>query len=112
MEFSESWSEQIKRKDSVYVGGAWFPCQKFCTNSSSLDLFTEKLLYRCHEPVECMNVEFARYAVMFSHNCQILLTCTVASAPESLLRGPDRKKPVLLAVNQSARFTRIPGRKK
>ena len=71
------------RKDSVYVGGAGFPCQKFCTNSSSLDLFTEKLLYRCHEPVECMNVEFARLQWSFLIHFQTLLTCAVASGPES-----------------------------
>ena len=28
----------------VYVGGAGFPCQKLCTNSSSLHLCTEKLV--------------------------------------------------------------------
>ena len=100
------------RKDSVYVGEAGFPCQKFCTNSSSLDLFTEKLLYRCHEPVECMNVEFSRYAVRFSRAFSDFVDVRCRERCGILLRGPDRKKPDRLAANQSARFARIPDRQK
>ena len=106
------------RKDSV-GGGAGFPCQKFRTNSSSLDLFTEKLLYRCHEPVECMNVEFARHVVKFSHTFSdfVDVRCRersgiLAERSGILLRGPDRKEPDRLAANQSARFAGIPDRKK
>ena len=100
------------RKDYVYVGGAGFPCQKFCTNSSSLNWFTEKLLYRCHEPVECMNVEFARHAVKFSYTFSDFVDLRCRERSGILLRGPDRKKTDRLAANQSTRFTRIPDRKK
>ena len=58
-----------------------------------------------------MNVEFARYAVKFSH----ALSRAVRNPPERsgiLLRGPDRKKPDRLAANQSTRFARIPDHKK
>ena len=82
------------RKDSVYVGGAaGFPCQNFCTNSSSLDLFTEKLLYRCHDPVECMNVEFARLQWSFLIHFQTLLTYAAVSGPESCwaVRNPSER---------------------
>ena len=40
------------------------------------------------------------------------MTCADVSGPESLLRGPDRKKLDRLAANQSAaHFPRIPDRK-
>ena len=64
-----------------------------------------------------MNVEFARYAVKFSRAFSdfVDVRCRersgiLLSGPES--RGPDRKKPDRLAANQSARFARIPDRKK
>ena len=67
--FQKSWSKQSKRKVHVLnlENILFTSVKRTCTNSPSLELFTEKLFYVCHEPVECMNVEFARYAVMFSH---------------------------------------------
>ena len=73
--------------------------------------FTEKLLYRCHERVECMNVEFARRAMKFSHTSSGFVDVRCRERSGILLRGPDRKKPDRLAANQSARFPRIPDRK-
>ena len=60
----------------------------------------------------CMNVEFARYAVMFSHAFSDFVDVCCHKRSGILLRGPDCKKPDRLAANQSARFARILDRKK
>ena len=59
-----------------------------------------------------MNVEFPSYAVMFSHAFSDFVDVRCREQSGILLRGPDRKKPDRLAANQSARFARIPDRKK
>ena len=59
-----------------------------------------------------MNVEFARYAVMRSHAFSDFADVRCRERSGILLRGPVPKKPDRLAANQSARFARIPDRKK
>ena len=60
-----------------------------------------------------MNVEFARHAVKrISHTFSDFVDVRCRERSGILLRSPDRKKPDRLAANQSARFARIPDRKK
>ena len=112
VEFSKSWNEQSKRK--VHDSDLEKIClRRWSGVSLSKVLYKqleswfvwEKLLYRCHELVECMNVNSLVMQWSFLIHLQTLVTCAVTS-------GPDRKKMDRLAANQSACFARIPDRKK
>ena len=59
-----------------------------------------------------MNVEFARYAVMFSRAFSDFVGVRCRERSGILLSGPGRKKPDRLAANQSALIARIPDRQK
>ena len=55
---------------------------------------------------------YVRVVMLIKQISEILLSWWCREQSGILLRGPDRKKPDRLAANQSARFARIPDRKK
>ena len=74
----QSWSEQSKRKvhdlnleKILFTSWSGVSLSKVLYEQLESWFVYWKLLFECREPVECMNVEFARYAVMFSHSFQI-----------------------------------------
>ena len=124
VEFSKSWSEQSKRKvyDSNLENILFTSVKRGFPVKSSLQtvlVLICLLKNRWHEPVECMNVEFARHAVKFSHTFSDFVDVRCRERAGILLSGSESfwevrivKKPDRLAANQSARFARIPDRKK